>query len=116
MYLRRQKYTCFEHYINLLGVFCEFHKNIPMFIDFVYGAVLAENLKLKSGILYERIINAHLNDWTLVPDFKLLLFGVHQNEQLWKYMSVFQSQNSEEGLLFTFNNLFKLPTYTIWHR
>ena len=60
---------CFENYITLLGVFCEFHKNIPIVIDFVYDAVLAENLKLK--ILY---------DWALVPGFKLLLFCVYQNK------------------------------------
>ena len=56
------KYTCFEYYIILLAVVCEFHKNIPIVIDFVYDAVLAENLKLKIGILYECIINAHLTD------------------------------------------------------
>ena len=56
------KYTCFEYYITLLVVVCEFHKNIPIVVNFVYNAVLAENLKLKIGILYERIINAHLTD------------------------------------------------------
>ena len=83
--------THFEYYITLLAVICEFHKNIPIFVDFVYNAVLAENLKLKIGILYERIINAHLSDWALLPGFKLLLYI---------------KMNHYGNMLFTFNNLF----------